>query len=549
MALENKHSGKHHRTEGVALRNASVAGVCCVVLPMLAGLSWFLSPAMRASAWRGALGDPQLMAALKVTLMSALGSTVLALALATAAIMLVYPSAPWVSLRKKLPALLAFPHAAFAIGVALLVAPTGWMARLLTTPFGWNAPPQWVTVQDAHGLTLMVALAIKESWFLLWMLAATLGEKDVAHQMTLARSLGYGRMQAWWNVLLPQILPKIAWPLVAVLAYGLSVVDMALVLGPTTPPTLAVLTWQWLSDPNLQRVADGTIATLLLAGLLSLCVVAAWLVWTGLRKIAVYPRGRRCPSRVSPTLQHATVVLVLALGVFPGAMLLLWSFASTWFFPAVLPANWTLANWVSADLRPLLTTFWLATACVALLLPLTLVWLEWGPARYSPLIYTPLLVPALPLAAAQYSVLVQLRLDGTAAGVIWSHLAWVLPYMLITLTGPYRAFDHRILTTARALGYSRWLTCLTVKWPMLLRPIAASAAIGFSVSVAEYLPTLFAGAGRFQTVTTEAVALSAGGDRRILAVQSTLQMLLPLLAFALAVLIPQRGARAHRGMR
>ena len=66
--------------------------------------------------------------------------------------------------------------------------------------------------------------------------------------------------------------------------------------------------------------------------------------------------------------------------------------------------------------------------------------------------------------------------------------------------------------------------------------------------VAQYLPTLFAGAGRFDTVTTEAVALSAGGNRPVLAVQSLLQTGLPLLAFGLAALWPRWRARRRRGL-
>ena len=62
------------------------------------------------------------------------------------------------------------------------------------------------------------------------------------------------------------------------------------------------------------------------------------------------------------------------------------------------------------------------------------------------------------------------------------------------------------MTTARALGHSRLRACLRVKWPLLVRPILATFAVGFAVSVAQYLPTLFAGGGRFVTVTTEAVA-------------------------------------------
>ena len=150
---------------------------------------------------------------------------------------------------------------------------------------------------------------------------------------------------------------------------------------------------------------------------------------------------------------------------------------------------------------------------------------EWGPQQFNALLYLPLIIPALPLMAGQYSALLHLHLDGSATGLIWSHLLWVLPYMLLTLVGPYHAFDRRLMTTTQALGVSRLMACLRVKWPMLLRPIMAALAIGFAVSIAQYLPTLFAGGGRFDTVTTEAVALSAGGNRRILAVQALLQIL------------------------
>ena len=51
---------------------------------------------------------------------------------------------------------------------------------------------------------------------------------------------------------------------------------------------------------------------------------------------------------------------------------------------------------------------------------------------------------------------------------------------------------------------------------MLLRPILVAAAVGFAVSVGLYLPTLFAGAGRFDTLTTDAVSLAASGNRRII---------------------------------
>ena len=71
---------------------------------------------------------------------------------------------------------------------------------------------------------------------------------------------------------------------------------------------------------------------------------------------------------------------------------------------------------------------------------------------------------------------------------------------------------------------------------MLWRPLVASFALGFAVSIAQYLPTLFVGAGRVSTITTEAVSLVSGGNRRLIGVYGLLQMLLPVLVYGLAML-------------
>ena len=84
---------------------------------------------------------------------------------------------------------------------------------------------------------------------------------------------------------------------------------------------------------------------------------------------------------------------------------------------------------------------------------------------------------------------------------------------------------------------------------MLLKPILVAAGVGFAVSIGQYLPTLLIGAGRLPTITTEAVALASGGDRRIIGIYAFLQLLLPLLGFVLAALIPALLFRNRRDMK
>jgi putative thiamine transport system permease protein len=63
-----------------------------------------------------------------------------------------------------------------------------------------------------------------------------------------------------------------------------------------------------------------------------------------------------------------------------------------------------------------------------------------------------------------------------------------------------------------------------------------------------YLPTLFAGSGRVATLTTEAVTLASGEDRRVTAVWALLQALLPLIAFAGATALPRLLFAHRRGL-
>lgn len=530
----------------------AVALVGLVVAPLLPGLWLTLAPAAHASVWAALWVDPQWPRALQATLTSALLGTALACALTAGAATHLYPSATWLRLQRRLPLLLAVPHAAFAVGLAFLLAPSGWLARLVAPVAGWAAPPAWVSVQDPHGLALALALALKESFFLLWVLMAVLAEQATARHLLLARSLGYSPAQVWRSVLWPQVLPRLAWSLAAVLAYSLSVVDMALVLGPGNPPTVAVLAWRWLGDPSPDTQAQGAAAALVLLCLWAALASAAWALWRGWR---VWLR-RATPSGIRadvvtwvPTAWRLGVVPWFGVGAALVALLVPWSVADGWFFPALWPQGLTLRHWQAADTVPLITTLWLAAAASAVCLPVALAWLEWGPQRANAVLYLPLVLPALPLAAGQYTTLLHTGLDGTATGLLWAHLLWVLPYTVLTLVGPYRALDPRLLTTARALGLTRWQACLRVKWPLLLRPLCAAAAVGFAVSVAQYLPTQFAGGGRFVTVTTEAVNLSAGGHRSVLAVQALLQVALPLAAFACASAWPRWATRHRLGVR
>jgi putative thiamine transport system permease protein len=148
--------------------------------------------------------------------------------------------------------------------------------------------------------------------------------------------------------------------------------------------------------------------------------------------------------------------------------------------------------------------------------------------------WLPLVLPAVLWAVGLYSVVLPWRLEGQWLGLWLAHALMALPYVLLALEPAYQAVDPRQRAVVASLGHGRWAYLLRIQWPLLRRALASAWAVGFAVSVAQYLPTLYVGAGRWATVTTEAVSLAAGGQRALMSAYAALQMLLPVLAFALA---------------
>lgn len=203
-----------------------------------------------------------------------------------------------------------------------------------------------------------------------------------------------------------------------------------------------------------------------------------------------------------------------------------------------------------------LTTLAIAALATTLALALTLACLEAEArlhlrptSRALVLLYLPLLVPQIAFLPGLQRLALPLGLDGTLWAVAAVHLVFVLPYVFLSLSGPYRAWDGRIATAAATLGASGGRIFWRLRLPMLAGPVLTAAAVGLAVSLGQYLPTLLIGGGRVETLTTEAVALASGGNRRLIGATAVLQLLLPALAFSLALALPRLLWRDRRMMR
>ncbi|WP_322890919.1 MULTISPECIES: ABC transporter permease [unclassified Yoonia] len=547
----------------LALLGPVAAGLWGTVLPAFghlpaAGLTGpSLDPFRDLFGWAG----------LPRAVMLSVGTGVLATVISLSIVMLV--TAGWSgtrafrALERLLSPLLAVPHAAAAFGLAFLIAPSGWLARLASPGLtGWDQPPDLLIVQDSWGLAMTAGLIVKEVPFLLLITLAALGQADAQRSVRVAQALGYGRVTGWLKTVFPRVYAQIRPPVYVVLAYAMSVVDVAVILGPNTPPSLSVQIVKWMSHPDLSFRLEAAAGALLQLGL----VIGALAVWR-LGEMTVAALGRRWISsgargKADPAVAGVALLAgsVSALAVFLGLVVMaIWSFAGFWGFPDALPDEMTLRNWARfgpGTLKALGETALIAVTVALVALVLTIGCLE---AEYRHnirvsqravwLLYLPLLIPQTAFLPGLQTLMLNLGADVGRVPVMLAHLVFVLPYVFLSLADPFRAWDARMGVIAAALRASPDRILWRVRLPMLLRPILTALAVGLAVSVGQYLATLLIGGGRVATLTTEAVALASGADRRAIGVYGLMQTGAALVPFALALLIPALVWRNRKGLR
>ena len=461
---------------------------------------------------------------------------------------------------------LAIPHAAAAFALALLLAPSGVASRVIASLLGWDLPPDYLFINDPNGLALILGLVLKEAPFLLLISLAALPSLGAPRRVALARTLGYKPTTAWLLTVAPVLYPLVRLPLFAVIVFASSAVDVALILGPSLPPTLSVRLLEWFVAPEIESRQLASAAALLQL-VVSLSALGIWLLFERMVARAFAPLAARGASRLSArrvtydtaltALGNALLPLSLAFILMGIGALMLTSVGTEWRYPALVPSVWSTQQWTSAlsEWRaPLFNATMIALLSVTAALALSLFTLEAqarssvSTARIATFLYLPLLVPQVVFISGIAVLAERALLPPSLTLVAAGHFLFVLPYVYLTLQGGYARFDTRWLMLAKTLGASNTVCFWRIRLPLLSTQLVTAVMLGLAISLSLYLPTQILGAGRIPTLTTEAIALVSSGNRSTIGTWALLQSALPTLCFMLALVLPRLIWSRRKGM-
>lgn len=211
---------------------------------------------LTVEAWRSVLADPAFAAALWFTSWVTLLSTALSAAAGVAAAALLRRRGGLLRGLFALP--VPVPHLIVAVVVVVWLGTGGLVERALgSLPL--------TLVRDRAGMGIVLVYVYKEAPFLALLVLAAWG-RGVAEREEAAAVLGAARWQRLRWVVWPAIRAPLGIGSLIVAAFTFGSFEVPLVVGPTHPPTLAVLALHETKTAELAGQARAAAALLVTAG-------------------------------------------------------------------------------------------------------------------------------------------------------------------------------------------------------------------------------------------------------------------------------------------
>jgi putative spermidine/putrescine transport system permease protein len=239
--------------------------------------------------------------------------------------------------------------------------------------------------------------------------------------------------------------------------------------------------------------------------------------------------------------------VLAALAIVPLVALTTQAVASFWFFPDLIPREWTLeaVRRIGADsatrrafVDGLVVSCGATVASVALAIPAARA-LALGRLRHARLMglgfLVPTVIPPVALAMGLNVALLRADLTGTRVAVVMAHLVATLPYAVLILTAALTRYDLAYERQAALLGASARRILTRVFLPLATPAIMVAAALSFTVSWSQYLLTLLPGGGQVTTLPVLLLAASGGGNPTTTAALALATAAPPALAILLVV--------------
>jgi putative spermidine/putrescine transport system permease protein len=204
------------------------------------------------------------------------------------------------------------------------------------------------------------------------------------------------------------------------------------------------------------------------------------------------------------------IILVVLAPIVPQGV---WSFAFRWFFPSLLPSEWSTGPWkyVLSDSSRVGEGF-MNSMKIAVVVSLLSIGVGLPASRALALhnfkgknviewsLMIPIVVPGIVSTMGIHQVFIRLHLVDTFIGVCLIHLIPCIPYMVLVMSSVFANYGTELEGTARTLGADPVRVFWHITLPGILPGLTVATMFTFLISWGQYVTTILIGGGNIVTL-------------------------------------------------
>lgn len=235
---------------------------------------------------------------------------------------------------------------------------------------------------------------------------------------------------------------------------------------------------------------------------------------------------------------------VLITFISPLIILCIWSFASSWIYPNLLPKsvsirgleyifnNQNLNILINSILISIIVVF--ITILISIPASKAIVMYEFKYKKiFEILILSPIIVPMICIAMGIHIIFIKVGLANTIIGVVIINILPCIPYAIRIISDVYILIGDKFEIQGKMLGASRFYIFRFITLPLILPGIVGAASMSFIISFSQYFLTMLIGGGQIITYPMVMFPYIQSGDRTIASLYSVVFLIVSTLLLIL----------------
>ncbi len=157
-----------------------------------------------------------------------------------------------------------------------------------------------------------------------------------------------------------------------------------------------------------------------------------------------------------------------------------------------------------------------------------------GRRAFQGLLFVTMMTPDIVMAVSLLVLFIVLHVRLGFWSLLFSHITFCLPFVVVTVYARLSGFDNRIIEAARDLGAGEWRIFRSIILPLALPAVAAGWLLSFTLSIDDVIVSFFVTGPTFEVLPLRIYSMVRLGIRPEVNALATILFLIPLVLVTLA---------------